>query len=1061
MAKSRVSGFVRRILPSLGPLAVGILLSAIIFTVLRGLEVKNAQESFNGYAHERLDALETNVTRTLTSLVSIGGLYDASGNVDRRQFSRFAASLRERNQAIQALEWIPRVPKRWRPRYEQWARRDGFVSFQFSERLSSLEMVRETEREEYYPVFFVEPLEGNERALGFDLASDSVRRQALERSADTGQLVATDRIKLVQETSAQYGFLVFRPVYDGGIEPTGIAGKRQALKGFALAVFRVADIVETAGSAPGTAADLNLAIFDLDAKPGERLLYPKGAHFDGVGDVPRGLTVTRTIPVAGRMWELAVYPGANGFGPVRWNSWAALLAGLLVTFFLTAHLAGRKHAGEALEASQERYRSLVCNVPEVVWTLDAGGCFSFISPNIERLSGFTAQEIYTQGSRLFFACLHPDDVDNVRTGIEALFAKGQPYDVEFRVRRKSGEWIWVHDLARTTYVRNGIRYADGLLSNITELKRVEQRLRVQYETARALAECNKLDDAAPAILQSLCQVLGWEHGVLWRVDREANVLRWVKCWHETSVELAELEAAQCQITFPPGAGLAGNVWSSGKPSWIPDITALDGYFGIAAGRGLRTAVTFPVVSGGVVLTVMQLFSREVVEPDEQVLQMLMGIAGQIGPLIARQRAEEALQQSDERARLLFDTIPQPAYVVDIATLNFLEVNDAAVKQYGYGRDEFLRMKVTDIRVAEDVERLMEYVEAAPSEGSAGLWKHLTKDGRTIDVEVNFHRLDYDGRKAYLAIAQDVTERNRLEIELRQAQKLEAVGSLASGIAHEINTPIQFIGDNTRFLREAYTDLNKVLEKYYRLKAVAGACEAGLGLAEEAAEAEAAVDLTYLMQEIPKAIEESLDGVTRVATIVAAMKEFAHPDLKERAAADINRALLSTLTVARNELKYVADMETDFADLPLVVCHIGDLNQVFLNLLVNAAHAIGDVVNGTGRRGVIKVRTALEPDAVVISVADTGHGIPENIRHKIFTPFFTTKESGRGTGQGLAIARSVVVNKHGGTLTFTSEVGKGTTFYVRLPLGDDEESRSGLSPTAVFQPEPVGGPVAQL
>jgi PAS domain S-box-containing protein len=297
----------------------------------------------------------------------------------------------------------------------------------------------------------------------------------------------------------------------------------------------------------------------------------------------------------------------------------------------------------------------------------------------------------------------------------------------------------------------------------------------------------------------------------------------------------------------------------------------------------------------------------------------------------------------------------------------------------------------------------------------------------------------------LVIGSDVTERRALEEQFRQAQKLEAVGRLAAGIAHEINTPIQFVGDNMQFLHDAFSDLSKVMEKYRHLSDAAANGVAGMMLADEVAEAEMAVDINYLVEEIPKAIAQSLDGVARVATLVRAMKEFAHPDRKERAAADINAALLSTLTVARNELKYVAEVETELSDLPLAVCNIGELNQVFLNLLVNAAHAIGDAVNGTGQKGVIRVRTALEKDAVLISIADTGGGIPEDIRDKIFDPFFTTKESGRGTGQGLAIAHSVVVDKHGGTLTFASEVGKGTTFFIRLPL-DGEVKPVGEKPS---------------
>jgi signal transduction histidine kinase len=344
------------------------------------------------------------------------------------------------------------------------------------------------------------------------------------------------------------------------------------------------------------------------------------------------------------------------------------------------------------------------------------------------------------------------------------------------------------------------------------------------------------------------------------------------------------------------------------------------------------------------------------------------------------------------------------------------------------------MKVTDIRAPEEKERCSGYVRpSSPTNGCAGQWKHVSKDGRIIPVEVHYHSVNYNGNKFRVAIAQDMTERNRLEIEFRHSQKLEAVGSLAAGIAHEINTPIQFVGDNNRFLRDASTDLMQVLEKYRQLRDRAATDPALQALAQEVVETEKAVGIDDLVEEIPKAIAQSLDGVTRVATLVRAMKQFAHPDQKEKAAANINEALVSTLTVARNELKYVAEVETDFGDLPLILCNISELNQVFLNLLVNAAHAIADAKQRTGVKGVVHIRTALEEGTVLITIADTGCGIPENVRDKVFDPFFTTKSIGRGSGQGLAIARSVVVQRHGGTLTFRSEVGKGTTFFIRLPL----------------------------
>ncbi|HZR99601.1 MAG TPA: ATP-binding protein [Chloroflexota bacterium] len=291
---------------------------------------------------------------------------------------------------------------------------------------------------------------------------------------------------------------------------------------------------------------------------------------------------------------------------------------------------------------------------------------------------------------------------------------------------------------------------------------------------------------------------------------------------------------------------------------------------------------------------------------------------------------------------------------------------------------------------------------------------------------------------------DLAQRQQAEVELRQAQKLEAVGRLAAGIAHEINTPIQFVGDNTHFVQDAFDDLLVLLRRYQELRDRAAAGTVDAALLDAVRQAEQAADLEYLEEEIPKALAQSLEGVGRVASIVRALKEFAHPDSKEKAPADLNQALQSTLTVARNELKYVADVETDFGDLPAVTCQVGDVNQVFLNLLVNAAHAIADRVGDSGERGRIWVRTTAEGDWVMIAIGDTGCGIPDDIRSKVYDPFFTTKEVGRGTGQGLALARAVIVEQHGGALSFDSKVGEGTVFYVRLPVTGAPKARESAA-----------------
>jgi two-component system NtrC family sensor kinase len=281
----------------------------------------------------------------------------------------------------------------------------------------------------------------------------------------------------------------------------------------------------------------------------------------------------------------------------------------------------------------------------------------------------------------------------------------------------------------------------------------------------------------------------------------------------------------------------------------------------------------------------------------------------------------------------------------------------------------------------------------------------------------------------LATAQEAARLR--EVELRHSQKLEAVGRLAAGVAHEINTPIQFIGDSCHFLGTVLESYQAMLANYRELRDAVARTAGHEELLLRVRECEEREDADYIAEQAPRAIQRTLEGVERVAKIVRALKEFAHPDAPGQMAADLNRAIESTIVVATNELKYIADVEVEFGALPAVVCHLNDMNQVFLNLLVNAAHAIAD--RADGERGRIVVRTHLEGDAAVVSISDTGMGIPEEIRSRIFDPFFTTKEVGRGSGQGLAIARNIVVDKHGGRLTFETEIGRGTTFFVHLPV----------------------------
>jgi PAS domain S-box-containing protein len=394
-----------------------------------------------------------------------------------------------------------------------------------------------------------------------------------------------------------------------------------------------------------------------------------------------------------------------------------------------------------------------------------------------------------------------------------------------------------------------------------------------------------------------------------------------------------------------------------------------------------------------------------------------------------------LQRSHERYRLITETTSAIPWEYDIGERRFTYVGPQAVKLLGHPPAVWQNLPLLRSLVPlEDCARFERDVALAlkTSKNLESELQITASDGRQMDMRcVATLNVDDQGRVRGLLL--DVTGRKKLEVELQQAQKLESVGRLASGIAHEINTPIQFVGDSLHFIREAFGDLLPLLAQYRQMKEKAEPGTLPAQTLRDLEKAEEISDIDYLAKNVPQALDRCSDGLDRVAKLVRSMKEFAHPDQKEKVAADLNQALATTLSIARNEYKYVADIETSYGEIPPLLCHVSELNQAFLNIIVNSAHAISDQVQGTQKRGMIRVATRRDADHLVVAISDTGGGIPESIRSKIFDPFFTTKAVGKGTGQGLAIARSMVVDKHGGSIALDSELGRGTTFTIRLPL----------------------------
>jgi len=407
-------------------------------------------------------------------------------------------------------------------------------------------------------------------------------------------------------------------------------------------------------------------------------------------------------------------------------------------------------------------------------------------------------------------------------------------------------------------------------------------------------------------------------------------------------------------------------------------------------------------------------------------------------------AVDELKEREERMATILSNVIEGIIACDEHGI-IRVYNQSAERLFGYSASEAIGQNVKML-VPESIRpRHQQLIDEYIQRGTSDIIGHEIemdaprKDGTIFPISISINDAIEGGKRCFVTVVRDLTEQRAMQTKLNHAQKLEAIGQLAAGIAHEINTPTQYVGDNTRFMRDGINDILRLMQQYEKLQDQVRLQSCCVDISDEIDRVKSEIDLDFLIEEMPAAIRQSLEGVDRVAEIVHAMKDFSHPGGKDKTPADINQALRSTITVCRNRWKYVADLKTDFDDsIPTVPCLLGEFNQVILNLIVNAADAIAEKVVGSPEtKGMIFISTKFVDDMVVITVADDGPGIPDRIRDRIFDPFFTTKEVGKGTGQGLAISHDAIVNKHGGKICFSSNPEGGTTFTIQLPIHDVE------------------------
>ncbi|GAU08757.1 hybrid sensor histidine kinase/response regulator [Desulfoplanes formicivorans] len=668
----------------------------------------------------------------------------------------------------------------------------------------------------------------------------------------------------------------------------------------------------------------------------------------------------------------------------------------------TAQLSKTLHRMEmmqkGLRESEWKYRSILENIQEAYFRVDMDGRILMTNPSgmallgfsgIGELCGLDVEDMCGMDAKNFV--IEPEQMRTLRA---VLREQGKISNFELSLcRRDKSRFTGLANMQVVTDANGEQVAVEGTVIDITRRKEMESRVRASERNYRIIFERSPL-------------------GML-RLNSDGVI---ADC-NETFVELMGASKEQL-VGFNPAKNTSSKMRKIIARALGGEVSVYeDEYTSVTGGKTIELrAIMNPVTPG---------------KTPTEVIAILEDIG-------VAKKAQQELVRSLEANKQLVDKIP--SLLIQVAEGGtVLQWNPVAESVLGIPAEEVIGKPLQDIDLDWDREVLVRTMNQCLEQEEHIRLKSMT-----------FHRADgYEGvlgltvtplssgpvaQRSLLLMGADITERLNLETQLSHARKLESVGQLAAGIAHEINTPTQYISDNTHFFKDSFEDIREVVGAYRQLFDACAERDVEPALREHIEEALEEADWEFLEEEIPQAIDQSLEGLERVADIVRSMKDFSHPGTKEKTVTDINRALASTITVSRNVWKYVADLEENFDEaLPPITCLPGEINQVFLNLITNAAHAIGDKVgDGSQGKGRITVTTRHDDAWVDVLIADTGAGIPEHIAHRVFDPFFTTKEVGRGTGQGLNICRMIVVEKHGGEIDFTTRPGEGTTFVVRLP-----------------------------
>jgi PAS domain S-box-containing protein len=741
---------------------------------------------------------------------------------------------------------------------------------------------------------------------------------------------------------------------------------------------------------------------------------------------------------------------------------------IIGTFGISHDITHRKLAEEKLRESKEQFKSFFDNAFDAILLTSPDGSIFASNPAACKIFGWSEAEMIAGGRELLVDTTDPRLKVSLKTRAET--GKVQ---TELTFLRKDGT-KFEGELTSSVYVdRDGHQRTVITIRDVTERKQAERmtqkrlmELEMINHISLTLRGKDTVEELLPLVIDEALASIHTDVGCIFLFDPEINKLKisvtrgW---WDKLSY-----------LYLNPDEGITGHVFKTRNHHISSDIH--DDKLLLESVRDLIplhwSGVFLPIHFNQTIIGVLTVCTPSPRIVTENELRLLIIFSQLAGNSIYRAHLHEQLQLSnknlqeeiDQRAiaqnllatekELLSTTLMNIGEGVIVTDKEgFITLyNSSAERVTGYPLSEAIEKPLNVVfqlynpnkqeMIADIISTLIELDGERTKKINYRIPALITHTGDLILISVNISMLKSSKGEifGYVIVFQDITEKQKLESQTALSQKMEAIGQLAAGIAHEINTPIQYIGDNLKFLKKAFSRYIDILDVYQNVTSEHLLHTLSQDDLDQLEEVKRQKKITYYRGEIPKSIDEGLDGVERVRKIVLAMREFSHPSEKGKKLADINHGIETTIALSRNEWKYCAEMQTDLdPNLPMVNCQIDEINQVILNMIVNAAQAIQEKTSvGSGSKEIISISTRKSDDKVIIIIRDTGPGIPEEIQARIFDPFFTTKEVGKGTGQGLSMAHNIIVNKHHGYINVYSKVGEGTAFTIELPLDTPQQ-----------------------